>query len=163
MMGSGKSTVGCEVARRLGVPAQDSDAQIVARCGRSIAAIFAEEGEAAFRTLEREAIERLAGQECVVSLGGGAMAQPGVPERLRASGPVFYLMASPETLAARVAGESGRPLLEGLDEKGRLARLSAKLEERRAAYEQADHHVETDGLSPDQVADQVIALLEARR
>jgi shikimate kinase len=161
MMGSGKSTVGREVARRLELAAEDTDERVVTMSGRSISEIFETDGEPGFRALEREAIEALAGQPCVASLGGGAMAQPGMAEQLCRSGPVFYLMASPEVLAARVAAEGGRPLLEGLSQQERVARLRALLDERRAAYEQADHHIETDGFSADQVADEIVARLRA--
>jgi len=73
MMGAGKSAVGRELARRLGRPFLDTDREIEAERGIAIAEIFAREGEAAFRAVEREMVERLAGRSAVVALGGGAL------------------------------------------------------------------------------------------
>lgn len=159
MMGAGKSTVAAEVARSLGIPAVDTDARVVEDAGRSIAEIFASQGEAAFRALERAAIEEVAGERCVAALGGGAMAEPGTPERLRETGRVFYLAARPETLAARIAAAGGRPLLEGLDPAGRLARLAELLEARAPAYEKADVRIETDGRTPAEVVRAILGAL----
>jgi len=156
MMGAGKSTVGHALARRLGLRFVDTDAEIERATGLSVAEIFASEGEPAFRRREREEIERWGGEPAVVALGGGAIAQAGVPQRLAASGTVVYLRAQPETLLERIGEEATRPLLAGRDAAGRLERLSELLASRRAAYETAGLVVDTDGLS----ADQVVARLE---
>lgn len=152
MMGAGKSSVGPRLAAQLGRPFVDLDAAIEAAAGRSIAELFASEGEAAFRKREREAIERVAGQGLVVALGGGAVAQPGAVERLLATGRLVYLRARPETLAARVGSDAARPLLAGLDGPGRLARLRSLLAAREGAYLRASVVFDTDGLGPDEVA-----------
>lgn len=164
MMGAGKSSVGAALARRLGRRFVDADAEIERAAGRRIAEIFAGEGEAGFRAREREAIERLGGAEAVVALGGGAFAQPGVPERLLASGEVVYLRARPETLLERLGEAADRPLLAGLAREERRARLAALLAERAPAYARATLAVDTDGLSVDEVAVAVAARLfgEAR-
>jgi shikimate kinase len=161
MMGAGKSAVGRALAARRGEPFADADAEVEAAAGRSVAEIFAAEGETAFRRLEREAIERLAGRPGVVALGGGAIAQPGVAERLRASGRVVYLRATPETLARRVGEARERPLLAGLDAEGRIARLRALLAEREPHYACADVVVDTDGLDVEASAAAVAAALGA--
>jgi shikimate kinase len=156
MMGSGKSTVGRALAARLGLSFVDTDAEIERATGRSVAEIFASDGEPAFRRRERAEIERWSGERAVVALGGGAIAQPGAPERLAASGTVVYLRADPETLLERIGEEATRPLLAGRDAAGRLARLSELLASRRSAYETAGLVVDTDGLS----ATQVVARLQ---
>ena len=145
-MGVGKSTVGQSLARRLGRSFVDADAEIERRAGKSIARIFAEDGEAAFRALEADVVDRLCeGGAVVAALGGGAIAQPGAAERWAQRATVVYLRASPEDLLERVGNASDRPLLRGLDREGRLARLREFAAEREASYQTARVVVETDG------------------
>jgi len=152
MMGAGKSAVGRALAARLGRRLLDTDAEIEAGTGRSVATIFAEEGEARFRELEREVVEAAAGHPWVVALGGGAPAQPGLARRLAASGVVVYLRARPETLVARLGEARDRPLLAGRDAAAREARVRELLESRRRYYEKADVTVDTDGIDVETVA-----------
>jgi shikimate kinase len=161
MMGSGKSAVGRALARQLGLSFLDTDERVEARAGRSVAAIFAEGGEAAFRALERGVIEELAGRPAIVALGGGAIAQPGSREELAASGTLVWLRAAPATLLERVGDGSGRPLLESLDRAGRLARLRELLAQREAHYAAADLVVDTDGKPIERVAAEIARALEA--
>lgn len=158
-MGSGKSTVGSALAERLGRRFVDTDAEIERLEGRSVAEIFARDGEAAFRALERAQIERWCDEPAVVALGGGAVAQPGVAERLSKSGTVVYLRARPETLLERVGEGAGRPLLAGLSKAERLARLGEILAERAPAYEKASVVVDGDGLAAGEVVERVAARL----
>ncbi len=162
MMGAGKSTVGRALARRLGRPFVDTDEEIARARGASIPEIFEREGEAAFREHERAAIEAAAERAGVVALGGGAVCQPGAPERLRARGQLVYLRARPESLAERLGAGRGRPLLAGAGEGGLRARLEALLAERKGAYEAADWTVDVDGRSVDEVVELVLAGLEGR-
>jgi shikimate kinase len=162
MMGAGKSTVGPELATRLGRPFADSDAEIERQAGASVSRIFEREGEAAFRQRERRVIEQLAEGRGVVALGGGAIAQPGARERLRERGVVVYLRASPRALLARISDASDRPLLAGLAPAQREERLGSLLEERRSAYEAADLVVETEGRSPGEIAAQIATWLAGR-
>ncbi|MEB2343685.1 MAG: 3-dehydroquinate synthase [Deltaproteobacteria bacterium] len=161
-MGAGKSAVGARLAERLGLAFADADLEVERTAGARIPEIFAREGEAGFRARERRAIEALAGSAVVVALGGGAIAQPGAPERLAASGTVVWLRARPETLAARIGDAAGRPLLAGLDAHGRRARLRALLAERSPCYATATIAVDTDGLAPGAVAARIAALLQGR-
>lgn len=151
MMGAGKSVAGRALARRLGRRFLDTDREIERRAGRSIAAIFASEGEAGFRQRERRAIEAAAGRGSVVALGGGAIAQPGMAAWLAKRGTVVYLRARPETLLVRIGSAATRPLLRDLAPRERRRRLTQLLAERSAAYESAQLVVDTDGCSPAEV------------
>lgn len=159
MMGAGKSAVGERLAARLGREFVDSDAVVEREAGATVAELFSREGEAGFRARERAVVERLAGRRVVVSLGGGAIAQPGMAARLLGCGTVVYLRARPETLVARVGDAGARPLLRGLDAAGRLARLRALLAEREAHYARAQVVVDTDALDEDGVVEAVAAKL----
>ncbi len=159
MMGVGKSAVARLVARRLGRPWVDTDAEIERQAARGIPEIFASEGEAAFRQREREAIEAVAGRPVVAALGGGAIAQTGAAARLAATGTVVSLRARPETLLRRIGDAEERPLLAGLDPAARLARIEALLREREPHYRCADLVVDTDALGPEEVADEVVRAL----
>ena len=152
MMGCGKSTVGPALARLLDRDFVDADRQIEARSGRTIPEIFEADGEAAFRTLEREIIDAVAREGCVVALGGGAIAEPGAPEWLAKLGTVVYLRASLELLVRRVGRAKGRPLLAGLDQAGRRRRIEVMLRDRRSAYETARLIVDTDDRTVAEIA-----------
>ncbi len=160
-MASGKSHVGRLLAQRTGMKLVDADSVIVERAGKSIERIFADDGEAAFRSLEREVIADLCrsrGQ--IISTGGGAFVDPSNRAALLAGGTVFCLQAQPETIYRRLAGteQSGqpvRPLLAGPDPMGRIRELLAQ---RASAYGQAHHCIATDHLEPSEVAERVLSL-----
>jgi len=163
MMGAGKSSVGRSLAARLGAAFVDTDSWIEAEAGRPVREIFAREGEAAFRRRERAAIEAQAGRPVVVALGGGAICEPGVAERLRATGRVVYLRASPEALGRRVGEGHSRPLLAGLDTAERTERLRQLLREREIHYGRADVVIDTDDLDVEATGLAVAAALDAPR
>ena len=119
--GAGKSKVGRLLAERLGVDHIDTDALVVEREGRSIADIFATDGEAAFRVRETEAVAEALTHEAVVSLGGGAAATPAV-RNLLSGRTVVYIDAPHDELVRRTASKNHRPLL-AQDPSGTLARL----------------------------------------
>jgi shikimate kinase len=154
-MGAGKSTVGALLADAWGVSARDTDADIEALEGRSISDIFVDSGEAHFRDLERKAVaEALATHDGVLSLGGGAVLDPGTRELLAGHQVVFLKVGLAEAVK-RVGLGSSRPLLLG----NVRSRIKALLDERTPVYESvATVTVDTDGRSPDQVA---AAVLEA--
>ena len=126
MPGAGKSKVGRLLAERLGVDHIDTDALVVEREGRSIADIFATDGEAAFRVMETEAVAEALTYEAVVSLGGGAAATPAVRNLLSGRTGV-YIDAPHDELVRRTASKNHRPLL-AQDPSGTLARLRTERE-----------------------------------
>lgn len=162
MMGVGKSTVGLLLARRLGLPFIDTDREVERCAGRTIAEIFATRGEPAFRQLEAAAIDAAAKQCAVVALGGGAFAQPGAAERLRKEGIVVYLKATPAQLLRRIGKPESRPLLQGLSQEQREARLGALLAEREGAYCRAQITVDAGAASFEAVAKELADRLVAR-
>ncbi|MCC6641221.1 MAG: shikimate kinase [Deltaproteobacteria bacterium] len=159
MMGSGKTSVGRRLAARLGRRFVDTDQETERAAGVSVRQIFAREGEAGFRARERAAIEAVAGSGAVVSLGGGAVAQPGVAERLAATGTVVYLRARPETLLHRVGEARTRPLLREVPKAQRLTKLRSLLEERRHHYERAGIVVDTDDADVEAVVAEIVRRL----
>lgn len=157
--GSGKSHVGRLAAGLLGAAWVDLDVAIQSRARKSVARIFAEDGEPAFRALEAEAGKRiLAGEPVVLSPGGGFIEDPERRRRVLDSALVIYLATSPAVAAERLRGEPERPLLALGDP---VLRLSELLDRRRAGYQQAHATVTTDGKTPDDVAAAVVEL--ARR
>ncbi len=142
-MGTGKSTVGRQMARRLGFRFFDSDREIEHAQGRPIADLFAAEGEAAFRGLEKKFIE--SGHSpvgCVVACGGGLVVPAGMRELLGRRGVVVCLHASAETLLRRTTRTGHRPLLQGSDRETRVRELLAA---REKIYRAAGTLVLTDG------------------
>lgn len=140
MPGSGKSAVGAELARMLGTGFADSDAEIVKAAGMSITEIFARDGEAFFREREGEVLARLlSGEPKVLAVGGGAWIQPANRALIREAGVAVWLDVPLETLWARVAHRTHRPLLATDDPR---ATLEATLAARRPVYAEADVCVE---------------------
>jgi shikimate kinase len=163
-MATGKSEVGRRLARRLERPFVDVDGLVEAAAGRSVKDIFASEGEAAFRALERDAVARaceVAG--AVIATGGGTLLDPENRRRLAAAGPIVCLAASPEEILRRVGDGSSRPLLaNGTRPEDRLSRIRSLLLDRASAYAVATHQVDTSGLTPDEVVARVEALVKGR-
>jgi shikimate kinase len=155
-MGTGKTTVGHLVADGLGWSFTDTDSVIVARTGRSVASIFEIDGEPAFRALEAAVCTEVhTWSQTVVATGGGILLNPLNRAALLQAGLVVCLQASIGTLLERLDADTPRPLLAGPD---RAARLEHVLNERRAIYESIPHQIDTTGLSPQAVAEKVIAL-----
>jgi shikimate kinase len=128
-MGTGKTTVGRTVAHRLGFAFLDSDQEIERQQRKTVADIFAQDGEPAFRAMEREFIERgHPSERTVISCGGGLVVQPGMLEILKTKGVVICLHASIETILARTARQKNRPLLEVDDPEARVRALYGQRE-----------------------------------
>jgi shikimate kinase len=154
--GSGKSTVAAALATLLGERVHDTDAAVEAREGRTISDIFVEDGEPAFRALERAEVARaLAEEQGVVALGGGAPMDPGTQELL-AEHVVVFLDVGIADAAKRIGLDRSRPLL-AVNPRASWVRL---MNERRPTYERlARHVVDTAGRSAHDVADEIVALL----
>jgi shikimate kinase len=157
-MGAGKTTVAGLLAQRWGTTARDTDQDVEAVAGRSISDIFVDSGEAAFRDLERAAVAAaLAEHDGVLSLGGGAVLDPGTRARL-AGHDVVFLRVGLSDAVKRVGLGTSRPLLLG-NVRGRIKAL---LDERTPVYEAvATLVVDTDGRTPEDVADEIVAALAA--
>ena len=124
--GSGKSTVGRQLARRLKLPFFDSDHVIEERLGCSIRVAFARDGEAPFRDLEESVLDELTQiPRAVVSTGGGAVLRQTTRQRLHERGYVVYLNSSPDDIARRLKHDTSRPLLQVDDPLTRLRELYA--------------------------------------
>ena len=153
-MGSGKTTVGRVLADALGCPFMDLDDLIVKKAGKTIPEIFAQDGEPAFRQLEarllRQTVEKYAENTVVLALGGGAVTTSASATLLHEKTVCIYLRATLETLLQRLSGETaGRPLADDA--------LSERLAAREPLYEETAHVIiDTDGLAPDEVADEII-------
>jgi len=155
-MGSGKSTVGRDLAKQLDRRHRDTDAAIVHRSGQSISDIFAQQGEAEFRRLEADILaEILAGPTAVVSTGGGIVVTPSNRELLSEQF-VVWLDAGINALERRVKGGRGRPLLDG----DLRSNLEAKVAERSPYYlEIADLRVDTSAMSRRATVEFVLAAI----
>jgi len=141
-MGTGKSTVGRQVARQLGFEFLDSDHEIERAQGKPVSQIFAEQGEPSFRAMERAFIEEgHPRQSCVVSCGGGLVVPPGMLELLRSRGVIICLHAPIETILQRTMQATHRPLLEVENREQRLRELFAQ---RESLYRRTGTMVLTD-------------------
>lgn len=158
-MAAGKSTVGRELAARLGGRFVDLDSAIEKRAGASVRTIFARDGEAHFRRLEREELARVApagSDPLVVATGGGTITDDGNRRIMAENGTIVWLDPEFAVLSSRLKGAPAgeRPLFRDLDEARRL------LERRRSAYRRADLHLEiTAAEDPRQVAARILDLL----
>jgi shikimate kinase len=158
-MGVGKSTVGRLLADRLGVGYRDTDDDIVAEQGRSIADIFFDEGEPAFRAIEKQAVHRaFAEHDGVLALGGGAILDAGTRAALTGQR-VVYLSMDVEEAVRRTGLNAARPLL-AVNPRKQWREL---MEARRHLYEEvATAVVPTDGRTPEEVTQAALDALELK-
>ncbi|QDP20121.1 shikimate kinase [Sphingomonas xanthus] len=160
LMGAGKSTVGRRLARRLGLPFVDSDAEIEEAAGASAADVFELFGEADFRDGERRLVARLVeGDVRVIATGGGAFVDPRTRQLLNERAITVWLDAPIAVLAERTGRRDTRPLLRSGDRAAILTRLA---DERRSFYAEAQIHVRTCGSAHADVVEQIVAALQDR-
>ena len=153
-MGTGKTSVGRLVAEQLHFEFLDTDDLIQTRTGRTIADIFAKDGEPAFRALERQVVGELAAhRKTMISTGGGLPTNPENLAALKTHALVICLWASPEKIWERVRYQSHRPLLHDPDPQKKIRELLAL---REPFYKQADVLINTDQRSAREVAQQIV-------
>lgn len=157
-MGTGKSSVGKVLGRKLSRPVIDVDQMIEAAEKRKIESIFETEGEQGFRRIEKKAVAEAAAMDgVIITTGGGAVLDPDNMKALRTNGWILSLTATPETIYRRVKDSKHRPLLRHEDVLGEITRL---LETRKSLYDDADYRFETDGRNPSQVARMILDTLK---
>ena len=162
-MATGKSKIGPILAQRLDRTFVDTDELIVASAGKSIPRIFAEDGEAAFRRIERGCVARAAGMpDAVIALGGGAVTQEGNWDTIRASGVCLCLRASAETISSRLCRTEGeRPLMAGMNDEERMEKIRSMLAARAPYYARADAFVESsEHRTPEETVQLALTALE---
>lgn len=159
-MASGKTTVGALLSRSMGMPLVDTDAMIEEESGRTIKAIFDEDGEVRFREMEGALIAREARRRGVVlAVGGGAVLDPANVAALESSGVIYLLEVESAEVVRRAGSDGGRPLLGG-DSRGIESLMSARAQ---AYGEAADVVVDTNGRPPREIAAQIASDFESRR
>jgi len=158
-MGSGKTTIGKLMANKLNVPFRDTDEVIVAQTGKSVSEIFLEEGEDAFRLLEKAVLrQELLSDDTVLALGGGAPISIDAQSALRAiASPVIYFDISLASVAPRIGFNRDRPLLLS-NPRGQWETL---MQERRPIYEAiADRVIDVNGKSEDDIVKEIGAVIK---
>lgn len=155
--GTGKSAVGQLLAQWLGRDLVSTDAEIVRRAGRPIPEIVKEHGWEHFRDLESHVCRDLASKDgLIIDTGGGAILRPENVMSLKANGVLFWLTAEVDTIASRIGGDTNRPSLTGT--KSFIEEIEDVLKERIPKYRAAaDHRIETDGRTIDEIAKAIVA------
>ncbi len=160
LSGSGKSTLGNILSSLSGYALVDTDAIIVKLQNRSINNIFETNGEEFFRTLETQVSKEISAfDKQIISTGGGIVLKEKNLEYLKQNGVVFYLKTSVNTLLKRLEGDNTRPLLKTDDVKKKLENM---LEIRGKLYEKADVTIETDKLTPEETAKEILRIYNER-
>lgn len=159
--GGGKSTVGRQLARRIGARFVDSDAVLEERIGMPIRSFFELHGEAAFRDLEEQVIDELltsSEESLVLATGGGAVLREPNRDALKSHSTVIYLRSSPEEIYRRLRHDTQRPLLQVADPQAKLRELH---EQRHPLYEAVAHHsVDTGRPSVSSLVNMIMMQLE---
>ena len=155
-MGTGKTHIGHALAKRLELTFMDMDDAIVERAGKPIPEIFADDGEAQFRSLERQLVIDIAGQTgLVVATGGGVVLNPANVQDFSKSGLVICLSATPEVILSRVEHDTNRPLLNAGD---KMEKIQTLLASRQALYEAIPNQIDTSELNAEAVVDRILSL-----
>ncbi len=163
MMGSGKSTVGKILAEKLNVPFQDLDSLIAEEAGMSIPEIFEEKGETRFRSIERHLLMKESQtSKGILALGGGSLQNQQIVDQLKASGQLVFLKVSQSVLLERLSSEQHRPLLKDSKSSRRdlQKKISQLIDERLPFYTQAQIILETDGKTPQKIAEELTQKLK---
>ena len=158
-MGTGKSAAAAYLMRQYGLPRVEMDREIEADCGMSVAEIFADQGEEAFRQRETLLLRKITEkEEVVVSCGGGVPLRKVNVDLMHASGTVILLTASPETILKRVEHSNDRPILNGRKNAEGIRQL---MEQRQKDYaEAADYVISTDGKRVADVGEEIYRIIK---
>ncbi len=161
--GTGKSSVGKLLAERSGRTLVSTDAEVVRRAGRSIPEIVAQHGWDHFRDLETDVCRDLAGKtDLIIDTGGGAILRKDNVDRLKAGGVLVWLTAEVPTISRRIGGDTQRPSLTGA--KSFVEEIEEVLRARTPIYRAAaDHVIETDGKTVEEIADAVQGVFKAQK
>jgi len=155
-MGTGKTTVGKMLAERLQREFVDMDVELEARAGKPIPRVFAEDGEGAFRRMERELVVELSRRSNqVIAAGGGVVLNPDNIRDFGATGRVICLKATPDEILRRVSGSNHRPLLEQGDKGERIRKL---LKVRQPFYDAVSCQVDTTGKTVPEIVVEVLKI-----
>ena len=158
LMGTGKSAIGRTIAKKLARRFIDTDRFIERKYGKTTPEIFEQDGESAFRRLERDTIKKISQYVgIVIATGGGTIKDPENFNYLKQSGWIIALYASPETIYKRIEGKRIRPLL--LNKEDPVKTLEDIMTQRKFMYGQADFHIDTENKEINQIADEIIGLL----
>ncbi|HET7579757.1 MAG TPA: shikimate kinase [Bacillales bacterium] len=154
-MGSGKTTIGRALGRRLALTVFDTDALIESALAKSIPEIFAEEGETAFRRYETNVLKKVAWDNVIVTTGGGIVMNRRNREWMKNHGTVIYLHGAPEELFRRISQDPNRPLARDKT----LKDMKTLFQKRLPLYKEADYTIETDGKTVDDIVEKIAGLL----
>ncbi len=167
-MGAGKSRIGRTLRDKTGFTFYDSDRVIEESAGKSISRIFEEDGEEAFREMEKQTIKDLCdrGGTVIVALGGGAVLNEENRRVMREHGYIIYLKSSPEAIYERVKHKTHRPLLQtsnpGNSKNEILQKINSLMMQREEAYKEADLIIERDGMEAEEIADIIMDFLSGK-
>jgi shikimate kinase len=155
-MGSGKTTVGELLAKKLGLPVFDMDVEIVGYAGKSVNDIFHDHGEGFFRELESTVLRNFPNEDIIVSTGGGTILKEENRIWMKENGSVVFLEASADEILERLKDDTTRPLLEGDKEK----EINERLGKRMPLYkEAADIRILTDGKNLEEIIEEIMRSL----
>jgi shikimate kinase len=156
-MGTGKTAIGKLLAQRLKRQRLCLDDMIEWKIGKPINRIFQEDGEAAFRVLEKDIVKSTSrDRDVVIDAGGGVVIDEENVRRLKEHGIVICLMARPEVIYERTKGHLHRPLLNTLDPVSKIKEL---LDSRQQYYSRADYNIDTSELTPEEVVDRILTII----
>ncbi len=166
-MGCGKSTIGRKLSKELSLPLYDTDKVIVEREGRAVVDIFAQDGEAAFRAMERELLVELIERDeaAIIATGGGLPMQGDNMELINGAGVSIFLSRGVDNIISRMSkkGREKRPKIRGLNDKELKAYMESELSTRLPFYSRATVTLSVDALSDEKIVKRVIAAAVAAR
>lgn len=161
MMGSGKSTIGKNLAQKLSVPFHDLDNLIEKKSGKSIPEIFESEGEDRFRKIEKDLIIQFAQTaEGIIALGGGTLQNQQITDHVKLNGWLVFLDCKPDTLYNRLKESSNRPMISSSSKESLKLKITTLLNDRLKFYEQAHFSIDCSDKDVDTILEELIQKLK---